>query len=59
MIGKECSQLHEIGRGGAQCRVPCDFPVKSGSQIYFINVEIHLLMCSGKLCYVPDFSDFV
>ena len=25
---------------------PYDFPVKSGSQIYFINVRTHLLMCS-------------
>ena len=57
MIGKQCSQLRGIGKGGAQCRLPCDFPVKSGSQIYFINVGICLLMCSGKLCCVPDFGD--
>ena len=38
--------------------LPCDFPLKSGSWIYFINVGIHLLMCSGKLCCVPDFGDF-
>ena len=47
MIGKQCSQLHRISKGFAQCRLPCDFPVKSGSRIYFINVGIHLLMCSG------------
>ena len=35
-----------------------NFPVKSGSWIYFINVGMHLLMCSGKLCCVPDFGDF-
>ena len=38
--------------------LPFDFPVKSGSCMYYINVGIHLLMCSGKLCYVPDFGDF-
>ena len=39
-------------------RLPCDFPVKSGSEIYFINVVIRLLMCCGKLYCVPDLSDF-
>ena len=58
MIGKQRSQLHGIGKGGAQCRLPCDFPVKSGSGIYFINVGLRLLMCSGKLCCVPDLGDF-
>ena len=38
--------------------LPFDFPIKSGSWIYFMNVGIHLLMCSGKLCSVPDFGDF-
>ena len=38
--------------------LPCDFPVKSGSWIYFINVGIHLLVCSRKLCCVLDFGDF-
>ena len=37
---------------------PFHFSVKSGSWIYFIDVGIHLLMCSGKLCCVPDFDDF-
>ena len=58
VIGKQRSQLRGIGKGGAQCRLPCDFPVKSGSQIYLINVGIHLLMCSGKLFCVPNFGDF-
>ena len=40
------SQLREIGKGGVQCRLPCDFHVKSGSRIYFMNVGICLLMCS-------------
>ena len=39
--------------------LPFNFPVKSGSWIYFINVGIHLLMCSGKLCCVRDFGDFL
>ena len=38
--------------------LPFDFPIKSGSWIYFINVGIHLLMCSRKLCCVPDFCNF-
>ena len=38
--------------------LPFDVPVKSGSWIYFINMGIHLLMCSWKLCCVPDFGDF-
>ena len=42
----------------AQSRLPCDFPAKSGSQIYCINVGICLLMRSWKLCCVPDFGDF-
>ena len=58
MIGKQRSQLHKIGWGDAQCRLPCDFPVKSGSWISFINVGIRFLMCSGKPCCVPDFGDF-
>ena len=58
MIGKQRSQLRGIGKGGAQCRLPCGFPVKSGSPIYFINVGIRLQTCSGKLCCVPDFGDF-
>ena len=37
VIGKQCSQLCRIGKGGAQCRLPCDFPVKSGGRIYFID----------------------
>ena len=41
-----------------QSVLPFNFPVKSGSWIYFINVGIHMLMCSGKLCCVPDFGDF-
>ena len=52
------SQLHGIGKGGVQCRFPFDFPIKSGSWIYLINVGMHLLMCSWKLCFVPDFGDF-
>ena len=58
MIGKQRSQLHEIGEGGTLCRLPCDFLIKTGSWIYFINVGMRLLMCSGKLCCVPDFGDF-
>ena len=58
MISKQRSQLRGIGKGGAQCRLWCDFPVKSGSRIYFINVGICLLMCLGKLCCVLDFGDF-
>ena len=58
MVGKQHSQLHGISKGGAQSRLPCDFPVKSGSCIYFINVGIHLLMCCRKLCCVRDFGDF-
>ena len=58
MIGKQRSQLRGIGKGGVHCKLPCDFPVKSGSQIYLINVGSHLLMCSGKSCCVPDFGDF-
>ena len=58
VIGKQHSQLHRISKGGAQCRLPCDFPVKSGRWIYFINAGIRLLMCSGKLCCIPDFDDF-
>ena len=50
MISKQHSQLRGIGKGGAQCGLPCDFPTKSGGRIYFINVGIHLLMCSGMLC---------
>ena len=38
--------------------LPFNFPVKSGSLIYFINVGIHLLMCSGKLYCVRDLGDF-
>ena len=38
--------------------MPCDFPIKSGSQIYIINVGICLLMCSWKLYCVPNFGDF-
>ena len=55
MIGKQHSQLCRISKGGAQCRLPCVCPVKSGSQIYLINVGIRLMMRSGKLCCVPDF----
>ena len=58
MVGKQHFQLRGIGKGGAQCRLPCDFPVKSGSWICFIKVGICLLMYSGKLCCVPDFGDF-
>ena len=52
------SQLCRISNDGAQCRLPRDFPIKSGSQIYFINVGIRLLICSRKLCCVLDFGDF-
>ena len=38
--------------------LPFNFTVKSGCWIYFINVGIHLLKRSGKLCRVPDFGDF-
>ena len=38
--------------------LPFDFPVKSGSWIYLINMGIHLLICSGKLCCVLDVGDF-
>ena len=58
VISKQRSQLHGIGKGGAQCRLPCDFLVISGSWIYFINVGMSLRMCSWKLCFVPDFGDF-
>ena len=57
-IDKQCSQLHGISKGGAQCRLPCDFPAKSLGRIYFINVGMCFLMCSRKLCCVPDFCDF-
>ena len=30
MIGKQHSQLRGIGKGGAQCRLPCDYLVESG-----------------------------
>ena len=40
------SQLHGIGKGGVQRRFPCDFPIKSGSWTYLINVGMRLLMCS-------------
>ena len=46
MISKQHYQLRGIDEGGAQHRLPCDFPVKSGSGIYFIDVGICLLMCS-------------
>ena len=58
MIGKQHSQLLGVGKRGAQCRLPCDFPVIFCSWIYFNDVGIHLLMCSGKLCCVPDFDEF-
>ena len=58
MVGKQHFQLRGIGKGGTQCRLPRDFPIKSCSQIYFVNVEIHLLMCSPKLCFVPVLGDF-
>ena len=58
MISKQRSQLRGIGEGGAHCRLPCEFPVKSGRWIYFINMGIHLLMCSGKLFFVLGFGDF-
>ena len=58
MIGKQRSQLCGIGKGGAQCRLPCDFPIKSGSLIYFINVGICLLMCARELCCVLDLVFF-
>ena len=58
MISKQRSQLRGIGKGGVHCKLPCDFPVKSGSRIYFIKVGIRLLMGSGKLRCVPDFGDF-
>ena len=56
MISKQHSQLCGIGNGGAQCRLPCNFPLISGGRIYFVNVGIRLLMCSGKLCCVLDFG---
>ena len=40
------SQLRRIGKEGAQCRLLCDFPVRIGSWIYFINLGIRLLMYS-------------
>ena len=40
------SQLGGISKGVVQCTLPCDFPIKSGSWIYFINVGRRLLMCS-------------
>ena len=49
MIGKQRSQLRRIGKGGAQCGLPCDFLVKSGNWIFFINVGICLLLCFGFL----------
>ena len=58
MIGKQRSQLRGIGNGGAQRRLPCDFPVKYGSQIYFVKVGICLRMRSRKSCCVLDFGDF-
>ena len=58
MISKQHSQLRGISKGGAQCRFPCDFPIKSGSQFYFISVVIRLLICFGKLSCVPDFGNF-
>ena len=58
MTSKQHSQLHGISKGGAQFSLSGDFPVKSGSRIYFINVRIHLLLFSSKLCSVPDFGDF-
>ena len=58
LISRWRSQLCGIGKGGANCRLPFDFPVKSGSQIYFFNVGICLLMCSGKSCCVLDLGDF-
>ena len=59
VIGKQHSQLRGIGKGSAPCRLPCDFPIKSGSQIYFIIVGIYLPMCSWILCCVPDFGRFL
>ena len=46
MIGELHSRLRGINKGGARCRLPCDFPFKSGCQIYLIKVGICLLMCS-------------
>ena len=54
LIGRQRSQTHRIGKGGAQCRLLCDFPVKSGSWIYFIKfgdmfaaVFRKIMLCSG------------
>ena len=57
MISKQHSQLGELV-GEKHSVLPWDFPLKSGSWIYFINAGIHLVMCSGKLCRVQDFGDF-
>ena len=60
VISKQHSQLHRFHRGGALCRsrLPCDFPVRNGSGIYFTNAGICLLMCFWKLHCVLDFDDF-
>ena len=54
VMGKQCSQMCGIGKGGAQCRLTCDFPVKSGSWIYlikfgdtFADVVWEIVLCSG------------
>ena len=55
---RQCSQLSGIGKGGAQCRIALWFSCKILKPEYLINVGIHSLMCSLKLCCVPDFGDF-
>ena len=54
VMGKQCSQMCGIGKGGAQCRLTCDFPVKSGSWIClikfgdtFADVVWEIVLCSG------------
>ena len=51
-------QLHGISKGGVQCTLPCDFPLKTGSWFCLINMGIGLLMCSGKLRCVVNYGDF-
>ena len=38
--------------------LPCDFPIKSAGWNSCIDVGIRMLMCSWKLCCVPDFGNF-
>ena len=52
MIGKQHSQLGGIGKGGAQCRLPCDYLVKSDRRdllhecgYTFANVFLKTMLC--------------